>query len=76
MSGLYNEVESIVLAFWDEDPEEIVAEVSSRLNISEDYAFDLVQEVFVKEAQQYNEMIDDYAEPDEFQEWYDFDPDC
>ena len=76
MSGLYNEVESIVLAFWDEDPEEIVAEVSSRLNISEDYAFDLVQEVFVKEAQRYNEIIDDYAEPDEFQEWYDFDPDC
>lgn len=76
MSGLYNEVESIVLAFWDEDPEEIVAEVAARLNISEGYAFDLVQEVFVKEAQSYNDMMEEYAEPSEFDEWESFDPYC
>jgi len=49
MDKLYQEAESIVLALWEEEPEEIAAEVSVQLSISADYAWDLVQQVIVNE---------------------------
>jgi len=49
MDRLYQEAESIVLAMWDEEPEEMAAEVSVQLSISADYAWDLVQQVIVNE---------------------------
>ena len=49
MDRLYQEAESIVLAMWDEEPEEMAAEVSVNLSISADYAWDLVQQVIVNE---------------------------
>ena len=47
MDRLYQEAESIVLAMWDEEPEEMAAEISVQLSISADYAWDLVQQVIV-----------------------------
>jgi len=49
MDKLYQEAESLVLALWEEEPEEIAAEVSVQLSISADYAWDLVQQVIVNE---------------------------
>lgn len=49
MDRLYQEAESIVLAMWDEEPEEMAAEISVQLSISADYAWDLVQQVIVNE---------------------------
>lgn len=49
MDRLYQEAESIVLAMWDEEPEEMAAEVSVQLSISADYAWELVQQVIVNE---------------------------
>jgi len=49
MDKLYQEAESIVLALWEEEPEEIAAEISVQLNISADYSWDLVQQVIVNE---------------------------
>jgi len=49
MDKLYQEAESIVLALWEEEPEEIAAEISVQLSISADYAWDLVQQVIVNE---------------------------
>ena len=49
MDRLYQEAESIVLAMWDEEPEEMAAEVSVQLSISANYAWDLVQQVIVNE---------------------------
>ena len=49
MDKLYLEAESIVLALWEEEPEEMAAEVAVRLTISPDYAWDLVQQVIVNE---------------------------
>lgn len=50
MDKLYQEAESIVLALWEEEPEEIAAEVAVQLTISADYAWDLVQQVIVNEV--------------------------
>ena len=47
MDRLYQEAESIVLAMWDEEPEEMAAEISVQLSISADYAWELVQQVIV-----------------------------
>jgi len=49
MDRLYQEAESIVLAMWDEEPEEMAAEISVQLSISADYAWELVQQVIVNE---------------------------
>lgn len=49
MGRLYQEAESIVLAMWDEEPEEMAAEISVQLSISADYAWELVQQVIVNE---------------------------
>ncbi|MBL6840529.1 MAG: hypothetical protein ISQ84_00080 [Pelagibacterales bacterium] len=49
MDRLYQEAESIVLAMWDEEPEEVAAEISVQLSISADYAWELVQQVIVNE---------------------------
>ena len=49
MDRLYQEAESIVLAMWDEEPEEMAAEISVKLSISPDYAWELVQQVIVNE---------------------------
>ncbi len=62
MDRLYQEAESIVLAMWDEEPEEIAAEISVQLSISADYAWDLVQQVIVNEIrieQDYNDGDND-----------------
>lgn len=64
MSGLFKEVESIVLAMWDEDPEEIALEASSRLAISLDHAFDLVEEVILNEMRADQELENDFSEWD------------
>jgi hypothetical protein len=58
---LYQEAESIVLAMWEEEPEEIAAEISVELSISADYAWDLVQQVIVNEVR----MEEAYSEGDE-----------
>jgi hypothetical protein len=58
---LYQEAESIVLAMWEEEPEEIAAEISVQLSISADYAWDLVQQVIVSEVR----MEEAYSEGDE-----------
>ncbi len=50
MDKLHQEAESIVLALWDEEPEEIAAEVAVQLSISAGYAWDLVQQVIVNEV--------------------------
>ena len=42
MDRLYQEAESIVLAMWDEEPEEMAAEISVQLSISADYALSLI----------------------------------
>ena len=62
MDRLYQEAESIVLAMWDEEPEEMAAEISVQLSISADYAWDLVQQVIVNEIrieQDYNDGDND-----------------
>jgi len=61
MDKLYQEAESIVLALWEEEPEEIAAEVSVQLSISADYARDLVQQVIVNEMR----MEESYSDEDE-----------
>ena len=60
MDRLYQEAESIVLAMWDEEPEEIAAEISVQLSISADYAWDLVQQVIVNEIR----IEEDYNDGD------------
>ena len=62
MDRLYQEAESIVLAMWDEEPEEMAAEISVQLSISADYAWELVQQVIVNEIrieEGYNDGDDD-----------------
>ncbi len=62
MDRLYQEAESIVLAMWEEEPEEMAAELSVQLSISADYAWDLVQQVIVNEIrieQDYNDGDND-----------------
>lgn len=61
MDKLYQEAESIVLAMWDEEPEEMAAEISVQLSISADYAWDLVQQVIVNEMR----IEDSYADGDD-----------
>jgi hypothetical protein len=58
---LYQEAESIVLAMWEEEPEEIAAEISVQLSISADYAWDLVQQVIVNEVR----MEEAYSDGDD-----------
>jgi hypothetical protein len=70
--NLEKEVESIVLAMWDEPEEEMAREVMARFDISYDQARELV--VFAIQEEICN--TENYYEPDEQQEWYDFDPDC
>ena len=70
--NLEEEVESIVLAMWGEPEEEVAREAMSRFDISYDQAIELV--VWAVQEEISNDA--DYAEPDEAQEWYDFDPDC
>lgn len=48
--NLYPEVVSIVLAMWDTEPEAIAEEVSNRLNISFDFAFEMVEEAIIEEV--------------------------
>lgn len=60
MDRLYQEAESIVLAMWDEEPEEMAAEISVQLSISADYAWDLVQQVIVNEIR----IEEDYNDGD------------
>lgn len=60
MDRLYQEAESIVLAMWDEEPEEMAAEISVQLSISADYAWDLVQQVIVNEIR----IEEDYSDGD------------
>jgi hypothetical protein len=60
MDRLYQEAESIVLAMWDEEPEEMAAEISVQLSISADYAWDLVQQVIVNEIR----IEQDYSDGD------------
>lgn len=64
---LEREVESIVLAMWDEPPEEMAREVMTTFDIGYDQAIELVLEAITRE--------EDF-QPDEAQEWHDFDPDC
>lgn len=61
MDKLYQEAESIVLALWEEEPEEIAAEISVQLSISADYAWDLVQQVIVNEMR----IEESYSEGDD-----------
>ena len=61
MDKLYQEAESIFLAMWDEEPEEMAAEISVQLSISADYAWDLVQQVIVNEMR----IEDSYADGDD-----------
>lgn len=49
MLNIYGEVESIVLAHWDDAPEQIALEVSERMSISIEYAEELVMEVIDNE---------------------------
>lgn len=65
------EVESIVLAMWDDPEEEIAREVMSRFDISFEQASELVNSAILKELEASADLG-----PDEAQEWYDFDPDC
>lgn len=60
MDRLYQEAESIVLAMWDEEPEEMAAEISVQLSISADYAWELVQQVIVNEIR----IEQDYSDGD------------
>ena len=60
MDRLYQEAESIVLAMWDEEPDEMAAEISVQLSISADYAWDLVQQVIVNEIR----IEEDYNDGD------------
>ena len=60
MDRLYQEAESIVLAMWDEEPEEMAAEISVQLSISADYAWELVQQVIVNEIR----VEEDYSDGD------------
>ena len=60
MDRLYQEAESIVLAMWDEEPEEMAAEISVQLSISADYAWELVQQVIVNEIR----IEEDYSDGD------------
>jgi hypothetical protein len=60
MDRLYQEAESIVLAMWDEEPEEMAAEISVQLSISSDYAWELVQQVIVNEIR----IEEDYSDGD------------
>ena len=60
MDRLYQEAESIVLAMWDDEPEEMAAEISVQLSISADYAWDLVQQVIVNEIR----IEEDYNDGD------------
>jgi hypothetical protein len=60
MDRLYQEAESIVLAMWDEEPEEMAAEISVQLSISADYAWELVKQVIVNEIR----IEEDYSDGD------------
>ena len=60
MDRLYQEAESIVLAMWDEEPEEMAAEISVQVSISADYAWELVQQVIVNEIR----IEEDYSDGD------------
>ena len=61
MDNLYYEVESIVMALWEESIEEISLEVVSRLNITQEHASDLVHQV-IREEQQLEEELSDGEE--------------
>lgn len=65
--NLEKEVESIVLAMWDEPEEEIAREAMARFDISYDQAIELVIIAVQEEISN---------EPTELDEWYSFDPDC
>ena len=62
------EINGIILAMWGEPEEEIAREVVSRFDVSFEKAMELVALSIAEELS--------YYEPDEAQEWYDFDPDC
>lgn len=70
MDRLYQEAESIVLAMWDEEPEEMAAEISVQLSISADYAWELVQQVIVNEIR----IEEDYNDGEE--DLFDWDGDA
>ena len=70
MDRFYQEAESIVLAMWEEEPENIAEEISVEFNISYAYAFDLVQQVIVNEMK----IEEAYSEGDE--ELFDWDGDA
>lgn len=70
--NLEKEVESIVLAMWGDPEEEVAREVMARFDISYDQAIELVVFSIQEEIREW----EDDGQPDEAQEWYDFDPDC
>jgi len=70
--NLEREVESIVLAMWGDPEEEVAREVMARFDISYDQAIELVVFSIQEEIREW----EDDGQPDETQEWYDFDPDC
>lgn len=68
---VYPEVESLVFALWNEDPEEIALEAATRFNLSFEFALEIVEEIIRDESEQ-----DSYYEPSEYDEWQSYDPDC
>ncbi len=68
---LEKEVESIVLAMWEDSEEEMALEVVNRFDLTFDLALELVEQAIKDEVFRDNEY-----EVAEAQEWYDFDPDC
>lgn len=67
--NLEQEVESIVLAMWGDPEEEVAREVMNRFDISYEQAIELV--IFA-----IREEVENDFQPDEAQEWSDFDPFC
>ena len=77
--SLAADVESIVLAMWGEPEEEITREVMARFDITYEHALETVKAAITAELdydQEGDWFYEDDGQPDEAQEWYDFDPDC
>jgi len=65
IGNVYQEVYTLVLSMWDEEPESIVEEVTSIFDISYDYAFELVEAAILEEKDLEKEL---FSESDSWEE--------
>jgi hypothetical protein len=73
------DIDSIVLAMWDEPHEEITREVMARFDISYDQAYELVLQAIVEEINRdglEEELPISYGEFSDISKELDFDSDC